>query len=101
MAKFVPINDRILFRVLEEEEKKSAGGIILPVSRVTATIAEVGPGAQFGASDGCPGRLQMTVKKGDVVALPKNYKEHSEEVLHDGAVHYVSTEQVVLGVLVG
>jgi hypothetical protein len=41
------------------------------------------------------------VKPGDIVSLPKRYKELSEEVLHEGATHYVATEQVVLGILQG
>jgi co-chaperonin GroES (HSP10) len=101
LQKFVPINDRILLRV-KHEEKTSGGGIILPVDQVTAEVVAVGPGLPV-ALPPTPQfvRAPLSVKPGDIVSLPKRYKELSEEVLHEGATHYVATEQVVLGILQG
>lgn len=91
--KFEPINDRVLLRVIDEEET-SKGGIILPTGSTTATVVAVGPGAW---SPNVAGRIPMSLKAGDKVALPKRFREHCEEVLHEDVKHYVTTEQIVLG----
>lgn len=100
--RFVPINDRILLRVVEGE-KKSAGGIFLPIEHVTAKVVAAGPGAivPIHHPQAPFFRQPPTVKPGDTVALPKRYKEHCEEVLHEGVLHYVATENVILGILEG
>ena len=70
MAKFKPLDDRIVVEVLEAEEK-SAGGILIPDAakekpqrgRVTA----VGPGKLLKSG----ARAEPSMKKGDVVIFGK------------------------------
>jgi len=70
MAKFRPLDDRIVVEVLESEEK-TAGGILLPDAakekpqrgRVTA----VGPGRMLKNGS----RVEALVKKGDTVIFGK------------------------------
>lgn len=102
MSKFIPINDRILLLVMNEE-KKTATGLILPSEHVTAKVVAAGPGAVVPIHNvALPFvRQPPTVKPGDTVALPKRYREHCEEVLHEGSLHYVATENVILGILEG
>ena len=98
--KFVPIHDRVLLHV-QVEEKKSAGGIVLPIEHVTATVLAVGPGAVHTMHNPQVPflRAPLVVKAGDKVALPRRYKEFCEEVLHDGEIRHVTTEANILGIL--
>ncbi len=79
-----PLHDRVIVKRLEEE-KKSAGGIIIPDNAaekpVRGEILAVGPGKK-----GDDGKLiAMDVKKGDVVLFGKysgsEVKVDGEEVL--------------------
>ena len=70
MAKFKPLDDRIVVEVLDAEEK-SAGGILLPDAarekQQRGRVNAVGPGKRL--DDGS--RSEMPVKKGDVVLFGK------------------------------
>jgi len=64
--KVAPLDDRVVVRVLEAEEK-SAGGILLPDAAKQkpqkGEIVAVGPGKQLDSGE----RAGLAVKKGDVV----------------------------------
>jgi co-chaperonin GroES (HSP10) len=109
---FEPLGDRVLLKILVGE-KKTASGIILPIEAVTARVVAVGPGTRMPyedvayneetgeeTSDGTPAYDPIDVEVGDIVVLPKGYKQHCEEILHAGSTHYVATEQLMLGILV-
>lgn len=70
MAKVSPLNDRILVKRIEPEEKKK-GGIIIPDTAKEkpqeGKVVEVGPGKL--SEDGK--RLPLAVKKGDKVLFGK------------------------------
>jgi chaperonin GroES len=64
--KVVPLDDRVVVRVLEAEEK-TAGGILLPDSAKQkpqkGEVVAVGPGKQLDNGE----RAALSVKKGDIV----------------------------------
>jgi chaperonin GroES len=70
MAKVQPLNDRVLVKRLEPEEKKK-GGIIIPDTAKEkpqeGKVVEVGPG-KIGDDNK---RVPLTVKKGDKVLFGK------------------------------
>ena len=70
MAKFKPLDDRIVVEVLEAEER-TAGGILLPDAAKEkpqrGTVTAVGPGKMLKSG----ARADVTVKKGDVVLFGK------------------------------
>jgi chaperonin GroES len=70
MAKVQPLNDRVLVKRLEPEEKKK-GGIIIPDTAKEkpqeGKVIEVGPG-KFGDDNK---RVPLTVKKGDKILFGK------------------------------
>ncbi|MSR45500.1 MAG: co-chaperone GroES [Planctomycetes bacterium] len=70
MAKFKPLDDRIVVEVLEAEER-TAGGILLPDAAKEkpqrGTVTAVGPGKLLKSG----ARADVTVKKGDVVLFGK------------------------------
>lgn len=90
-----PINDRILV-IRVEEEKKTAGGIIIPDTAKEkpqeGKVVAVGPG-KIG-DDGK--RLPLEVKKGDRVLFSKYA---GTEIKIDGVEHMFMREDDILGVL--
>ena len=70
MASLRPLDDRVVLKVLDAEEK-TAGGILLPDSAQEkpqrGKVTAVGEGRL--GKDG--GRMQLDVKKGDVVLFGK------------------------------
>lgn len=70
MTKVQPLNDRVLVKRLEPEEKKK-GGIIIPDTAKEkpqeGKVIEVGPG-KFGDDNK---RVPLTVKKGDKILFGK------------------------------
>ena len=93
--KIRPLQDRIIVKRIEEEEK-TAGGIIIPDSAKEkpqeGKVAAVGPGKV--ADDGK--KIPMDVKKGDRVLFSKyagtEIKIHGEE-------HLIMREDDILGVI--
>ncbi len=92
-----PLNDRILVKRLEEEEK-TAGGIIIPDSAkekpAEGAIIAVGPGKMNDAGQ----RAQMDVKAGDRVLFSKY---GGTDVKFDGEDFLIMREDDILGVLEG
>ena len=93
--KIRPLNDRILvLRV--EEEKKTAGGIIIPDSAKEkpqeGKIVAVGPGKR----DENGKRMAMDVKEGDKVLFSKYA---GTEIKIDGVEHLFMREDDIMGVL--
>jgi chaperonin GroES len=90
-----PINDRILV-IRVEEEKKTAGGIIIPDTAKEkpqeGKVVAVGPGKL--GDDGK--RLPLEVKKGDRVLFSKYA---GTEIKIDGVEHMFMREDDILGVL--
>jgi chaperonin GroES len=93
--KIRPLQDRILVKRVEEEEK-TAGGIIIPDSAKEkpqeGKVVAVGPGKA--GDDGKV--LPMDVKKGDRVLFSKYA---GSEVNIDGVEHLIIREDDVLGIL--
>ncbi len=93
--KITPLQDRVLVRRLESEER-SAGGIIIPDTAqekpAEGKVLAAGSGAR--AEDG---RIQpLDVKKGDKLLFSKYA---GTEVNLDGEEHLIIREDDVLGIL--
>jgi len=93
--KIRPLNDRILVKRLEEEEK-TAGGIIIPDSAkekpAEGEIVAVGPGKMNDAGE----RAAMDVKVGDRVLFSKY---GGTDVKYDGEDFLIMREDDILGVI--
>jgi len=90
-----PLHDRLLVK-REQEETKTAGGLLIPDSAkekpVTATVVAVGPGKRL--HDGHV--VAMDIRVGDKVLLGKY---SGTEVKLDGVEHLILREDEVLGVV--
>jgi chaperonin GroES len=90
-----PLNDRILVKRLEQEEK-TAGGIIIPDSAqekpAEGEIVAVGPGKMNDAGQ----RAAMDVKAGDRVLFSKY---GGTDVKFDGQDFLIMREDDILGVI--
>jgi chaperonin GroES len=90
-----PLNDRILVKRLEQEEK-TAGGIIIPDSAqekpAEGEIIAVGPGKMNDAGQ----RAAMDVNAGDRVLFSKY---GGTDVKFDGQDYLIMREDDILGVL--
>ena len=93
--KIRPLNDRILVKRLEEEEK-TAGGIIIPDSAkekpAEGEIVAAGPGMMNDASE----RAAMDVKVGDRVLFSKY---GGTDIKYDGDDFLIMREDDILGVI--
>jgi len=93
--KIRPMNDRILV-VRVEEEKKTAGGIIIPDTAKEkpqeGKVVAAGPGKM--TDDGK--RIPMDLKKGDRVLFAKYA---GSEIKVDGVEHIFMREDDILGIL--
>jgi len=93
--KIRPLNDRVLV-IREDEEQKSAGGIIIPDTAKEkpqrGKIVAVGPGKM--GDDGK--RITMEVKKGDRVLFTKYA---GTEIKIDGVEHVFMREDDILSVI--
>jgi chaperonin GroES len=93
--KIRPLNDRILVKRLEEEEK-TAGGIIIPDSAkekpAEGEIVAVGPGKLNDAGK----RVAMDVKQGDRILFSKY---GGTDVKLDGEDYLIMREDDILGVI--
>jgi chaperonin GroES len=95
--KLRPLHDRVIVKRLEEE-KKSAGGIIIPDNAtekpIRGKIMAVGPGKANDKGD----LGKMNVKKGDVVLFGKY---SGTEVKVDGEELVVMREDDIMAVIEG
>lgn len=93
--KIKPMNDRVLV-LRTEEEKKTAGGIIIPDSAKEkpqeGKVVDVGPGKT--GEDGQ--RTPLEIKAGDRVLFSKYA---GTEIKIDGVEHVFMREDDILGVL--
>jgi chaperonin GroES len=93
--KIRPMNDRILV-VRVEEEKKTAGGIIIPDTAKEkpqeGKVVAAGPGKM--GEDGK--RIPLEVKKGDRILFSKYA---GTEIKMDGVEHMFMREDDILGIL--
>ena len=93
--KIKPMNDRILV-VRVEEEKRTAGGIIIPDTAKEkpqeGKVMAAGPGKM--GDDGK--RVPMELKKGDRVLFSKYA---GSEIKIDGVEHIFMREDDILGIL--
>jgi chaperonin GroES len=95
--KLRPLHDRVIVERLEEE-KKSAGGIIIPDQAaekpMKGKVVAVGPGKRTD-----DGKLQpMDVKSGDTILFGKY---SGTEVKIDGTEYVVMREDDIMGVFAG
>ena len=92
-----PLQDRVIVKRLEEDEK-TKGGIIIPDSAkespAEGEIVAVGPGKKDDAGKVWP----MDVKKGDKVIFSKYA---GTEIKVDGNEFLIMTEDDILGVITG
>ncbi len=95
--KLKPLNDRILVKRLEQEEK-TAGGIIIPDSAkekpMKGEVIAAGPGKL----DDSGNRIELGVKEGDAVLFAKYA---GTEIKIDGAEHLVMREDDILAIVEG
>lgn len=93
--KLKPLNDRVLVKRLEMEEK-TAGGIYIPDSAkekpMKGKIVAAGPGKLDDAGK----RVKMAVKKGDQVLFAKYA---GSEITIDGEDHLVMREDDILAIV--
>ena len=93
--KFKPLNDRVLVKRLESEEK-TAGGLYIPDTAKEkpskGEVVAVGPGKV--ADDGK--KIAMAVKAGDQVLFNKYA---GTEIKIDGVDHLVMREDDILGII--
>ena len=91
-----PLGDRVLVKRVEEEEHKSAGGIIIPDTAKEkpqrGKVTAVGPGRI--ADDGK--RIPMEVKEGDEVLFGKYA---GTDVKIDGEEYLIMHESDILGII--
>ncbi|OGQ85937.1 MAG: co-chaperone GroES [Deltaproteobacteria bacterium RIFOXYA12_FULL_58_15] len=93
--KFRPLQDRILIKRIEKEDK-TAGGIIIPDTAKEkpqeGKVVAVGNGKHLD-----DGKIQtMDVKKGDRVLFAKY---SGSEIKIDGEEHLILREEEILGIL--
>ncbi len=93
--KIRPLNDRVIAKRVEEEQK-TAGGIIIPDTAKEkpqeGKVVAVGPGKR----DDDGKRVSLEVKKGDRVLFSKYA---GTEIKIDGVEHVFMKEDDILGVL--
>ncbi|WP_165066622.1 MULTISPECIES: co-chaperone GroES [unclassified Desulfovibrio] len=93
--KLKPLNDRVLVKRLESEEK-TAGGLYIPDTAKEkpskGEVVAVGPGkiAENGS------RIEMAVKKGEQVLFNKYA---GTEIKLDGVEHLVMREEDILAII--
>ena len=90
-----PLQDRVIVRRVEEQEQKSAGGIIIPDTAKEkpqeGKVVAVGPGKK---EDGKV--LSLDVKAGDRVLFGQYA---GTEIKLDGEEHLILREEDILGVI--
>ena len=90
-----PLHDRVIVRRIEEQEQRSAGGIIIPDTAKEkpqqGKVVAVGPGKK---EDGKV--IAMDVKSGDRVLFGKYA---GSEIKLDGEEHLILREEDILGVV--
>jgi len=93
--KIKPLQDRVIVKRMEEEEK-TKGGIIIPDTAKEkpqeGTIAAVGPGKAADSGE----IIAMTVKEGDRVLFSKYA---GTEIKIDGEEHLIMREDDILGII--
>ena len=93
--KFRPLQDRILIKWIENEEKTS-GGIIIPDAAKEkpqeGKVVAVGNGKKLDDGSTVP----MDVKKGDTILFGKY---SGSEIKLDGVEHLILREDEILGVI--
>ena len=91
--KIRPLYDRVLIKRLEEQEEKTAGGIIIPDAAKekaqTGKVVAVGPGAR--AEDGS--FMPLQVKVGDTIFYAKYSGTDA------GKDHILLREEDILGII--
>jgi chaperonin GroES len=96
MAKFRPLQDRILVKRLDKDEQKTAGGIIIPDTAKEkpqeAEVIAIGNGKRLETGVTQP----LDVKVGDRILFGKY---SGSEIKIDGEEHLILREDEVLGVL--
>ena len=90
-----PLQDRLIVKRIEEAEKRTAGGIIIPDTATEkpqeGTVVAVGPGRREEGK-----LLAPDVKKGDHVLFGKY---SGSEIKIDGEEHLILREEDVLGIV--
>jgi len=93
--KLKPLNDRVLIKRIEMEEK-TAGGIYIPDSAKEKPMKGEIVAAGEGKIDDAGKRVKMTVKKGDTVLFAKYA---GNEINIEGAEHLVMREDDILAIV--
>ncbi|MCD8553941.1 co-chaperone GroES [Seleniivibrio sp.] len=95
MASIKPLQDRIIVKRFESEEK-TASGIIIPDSAkekpMEGEVIAVGPGRTYDNGN----KMEMTVKVGDKVLFAKYA---GTEIKFDGQEYLIMREDDILGVI--
>ena len=94
-VEFRPLHDRVVVKRLDED-KKTAGGIIIPDSAtekpMQGEVVSVGPGARDEDGD----RVALDVKAGDIILFGK---WSGTEVKIDGQDLLIMKESDIMGVI--
>ena len=92
---FTPLNDRVLVRRVESEEK-TAGGLIIPDSAKEKPAEGVVVAVGAGARDEDGDRIPMDVKEGDKILFGK---WSGTEVTVDGTEMLIMKESDIMGII--
>jgi chaperonin GroES len=93
--KIKPLNDRIIVKRVEEEQK-TAGGIIIPDTAKEKPQEGIVIAAGPGKSDDGGKRITLEVKEGDRILFSKYA---GTEIKIDGEEHIFMREDEILGIL--
>ena len=95
MAQIKPLQDRLIVKRFESEEK-TASGIIIPDSAkekpMEGEVIAVGPGRTYDNGN----KMEMTVKVGDKVLFAKYA---GTEIKFDGQEYLIMREDDILGIV--
>ncbi len=99
LKKYQPLFDRVLIEVIEEEEKQSKTGLIMPIEKkedaiLTGTVVAVGDGRWNEDGDE---RIALSVAVGDTVLFSKY---GFDEVMIDEKTYLIGREDQLLAVCI-
>jgi len=97
--KLKPLSNNILVEYIENNEKTTKSGIVLPENvekkeRTKGTVVATGPGKTNDAGT----LLPMSVKVGDTILFSKPWSDE-KKIEESGKKYYIVSEEDVLGII--
>lgn len=96
---FKPLSNNVLIEYVEEEQKMTKSGIVLPDNvekkeRMKGTVVAVGPGKMTEAGT----KLPLSVKVGDNVLFSKPWSDE-KKIEEDTKKYFIVSEDDILGIV--